>query len=643
MGRSFSAAIPGPPLQDFYHQLSNTHFSMLNREGRYFQRRWQVDSDGKQINVDEKRIDFVMGSGNHVRTFLHRTATGALQELPLAWYSERGGSWAMNPGYDTPIQPNSRRKVSYECMFCHNAYPEIPTGHEQLRAEPIFAAIPNGIDCQRCHGPAQHHVELARSPRPSFEAVRAAVVNPARLGVDRQMEVCAQCHLESDSFPFPASILKYDRGQFSYKPGEPLADFALFFDHAPSKTPDDRFQIVNSVYRLRMSACFLKSDAKLKCTTCHDPHDSDRSTASYNGVCRQCHVTLTTSKTQHTASPDCIACHMPKRRTDDVIHAVMTDHFIQRRKPDRDLLAEIPEPHGPDIIYRGEVVRYDLPNQGSQDELYLALAQVREDNNSQRGLARLSEAIQKYRPKEANFYVELADAFVKSGQPARAVPLYKDAIERNPKSLAAELGLGAALEKSGDLSHAVDAFVLSTKLAPRDANTWWQLGEAQLKLGQDAEGAAALKKSLELDPEVPETHYALATLRQRSGDLAGAAALYKEAIRLQPAYSAAHMNLAILLFQENHTPAAAKEAEEHFKSALWYHPDYALGHYNFGLMLIAQGRLSEAKRELESALQPGSPASSNLSAPPSSAPSSALDAITRAAALQRLSDLGKRH
>ena len=32
---------------------------------------------------------------------------------------------------------------------------------------------------------------------------------------------------------------------------------------------------------------------------------------------------------------------MPKRCTDDVIHAVMTDHYIQRHKPNRDLLAAL--------------------------------------------------------------------------------------------------------------------------------------------------------------------------------------------------------------------------------------------------------------------------------------------------------------
>ena len=36
---------------------------------------------------------------------------------------------------------------------------------------------------------------------------------------------------------------------------------------------------------------------------------------------------------------NCLDCHMPKRRTDDAVHVIMTDHYIQRCRPARDLLA----------------------------------------------------------------------------------------------------------------------------------------------------------------------------------------------------------------------------------------------------------------------------------------------------------------
>jgi hypothetical protein len=42
-----------------------------------------------------------------------------------------------------------RRALSYDCMFCHNGYPEIPAGNEQPFAEPVYAgSLPEGIGCQ---------------------------------------------------------------------------------------------------------------------------------------------------------------------------------------------------------------------------------------------------------------------------------------------------------------------------------------------------------------------------------------------------------------------------------------------------------------------------------------------------------------
>ena len=51
------------------------------------------------------------------------------------------------------------------------------------------------------------------------------------------MEVCMACHLETTSFPLPNAIQRYERGPFSYRPGEPLGAFILNFDHAAGHGP----------------------------------------------------------------------------------------------------------------------------------------------------------------------------------------------------------------------------------------------------------------------------------------------------------------------------------------------------------------------------------------------------------------------
>src|ERR1051326_66686 len=120
----------------FYHKASDSYFTMSERDGHFYQRRYQIGFDGKETNSIEKQIDYVVGSGNHVRAFLHRTSRSALIELPLAWYAENGGTWGMNPGFDRPDHPGFRRNLTNACMFCHNAYPENAKGSNEAATFP---------------------------------------------------------------------------------------------------------------------------------------------------------------------------------------------------------------------------------------------------------------------------------------------------------------------------------------------------------------------------------------------------------------------------------------------------------------------------------------------------------------------------
>jgi hypothetical protein len=76
MARSFYRLTPQNLVEDlksakaFYHEASDSYFAMIERGGKYYQRRWQRGFDGKETNMEEKQIDFVLGSGNHARTYL---------------------------------------------------------------------------------------------------------------------------------------------------------------------------------------------------------------------------------------------------------------------------------------------------------------------------------------------------------------------------------------------------------------------------------------------------------------------------------------------------------------------------------------------------------------------------------------------
>ena len=615
MGRSFSAPRPEIPLEDFtnknsyYHPASDTYYQMLNRNGVLIQRRYQPGFEGKQTNIDEKQIDYIVGSGNHMRTYLHRNPDGTLLELPLAWYAEKGGYWAMNPGYDTSDYPYARRQIAYDCMFCHNAYPNTPPGHDRLGDRPVYSgALPEGIDCQRCHGPGQHHVTLASTPGSKPAAIRAAIVNPARLDNDRQLEVCAQCHLKTTEYRLPHAIKRYQRPDFSYQPGEPLAAFVLAFDEAPGPNKDNRFETASAVSRMRASQCFVKSDGALKCTTCHDPHGirhGSEAVEHYNAICRQCHAASFTAEIaagRHTSAVNCIDCHMPKRRTEDIVHIVVTDHLIQRNKPPGDLLADLPERHEDATnSYHGEVVpSYPNPLPDTiENRFYLALAQVRDRANLGAGLPALEKAMEALRSPRPEPYLELAEALRAAGQPSRSLAAFQDSLRRDPAYVPALLEYATALKDAGQPAQEIAAARRAAAAAPSDPRAWNALGQAQLDAGDFRNAIASLKRALALDSEMPEAHNAIGISLAQTGDPASGEAEFREAVRILPNYGEAHGNLANLLVWKQEF----REAGYEFDKAVQLGPNDVAARFNYGSMLNSTRHFSEAQVQIEAALR----------------------------------------
>lgn len=569
MGRSFYTPSAATQIEDFtrglpyFHPPSATWYGMVVRNGQWFQTQYQLGFDGKPSGLIEKRIDYVIGSGNHTRTYLSRTPRNTLIELPLAWYSEKGGYWGLNPGYDRPDHDALKRHIDYNCMFCHNAYPRLEGGPKYSGGEAVYpASMPQGIDCQRCHGSDPHQKPV----KPD----------------------CEQCHLETTSFPLPNSLVRYEREPFSYKPGEPLKDFVLLFDHAPNTGHDDDFEIASSAYQLKKSKCTLKDGQPLTCTTCHDPHNVDhgqQAITRYNAVCSSCH------SADHGAGANCVDCHMPKRRADDVVHVVMTDHRIQRNKPARNLVADMPEEHHDGANgYRGEVVPY-----GPSEELYTATAQVAQGSNMQAGIPRLAAAIRQFQPTEAGHYTALGDAQRSVNQCQEALAAYTDALQRKPGDPAILQKMALCYTSTGQLQKAEQALRSALDKLPDDPKLWTQLGLALASELKVNDSIAALTKATQLDPDLSEAWNDLGGVYLQLGNAAKAEPALREAIRVKPNYSEAHCNLANLL------TAGGKDAEAafHFQLALKLDPNYAFGHFSYGLALGKTGKLADAKAELE--------------------------------------------
>jgi tetratricopeptide (TPR) repeat protein len=467
-------------------------------------------------------------------------------------------------------------------MFCHNAYPPQPV-RESPGAVPVFPPqLPAGIDCDRCHGPGAEHVRLAEGGA-AAPVVRAAILNPARLPPDRQLEICMQCHLESTSRRLPFSVRRAGRGVFSYDPREPLEAYALFFDRAAPR--EDAFEVNHAAYRLRRSACFRASGGRLVCTTCHNPHERPRGEAP-NHVCRQCHARLARD---HTSDANCTACHMPKRRTEDAVRVVLTDHWIRRRPRPGDLLRPMAESH--EDSYQGEVALYYPPRPlRGQDELEVAVAQVRDGANLGAGLPRLERVIDRYRPKAVDYRFELAEAHRQLGDSARAVRLYQKVLRQAPALAPAWRGLGQALVSSGQIPLAITTMATAVRAIPPDPPLLNLLGSLAQQRGDLAGGVTAFRQAISAGPELPEPYLNLGVTLSSQGQLEAAAEAFREALRRAPELAPAHNDLAYLLASQGRS----SEAQYHFEEAIRIDPNYWAAHLNYARLLAAIGRRQQA-------------------------------------------------
>lgn len=503
-----------------------------------------------------ERIDYIIGSGHHTNSHLiHRN--GYLYQAPITYYTQ-DGHWDLAPGFEKGNNKRFDRAILSECVTCHNHIPTLASGSENK-----YHKMPLGIECERCHGAGSLHVKEKLSGKiiDTSKLVDYSIVNPRHLPIDRQMDLCQRCHLQG------VAVLNEGKTFYDFKPGMALSSVMNVF--LPRFTDsDERFIMASQADRLRMSACFTQS-GELSCISCHNPHHDVHSTTknNYNSTCQSCHQTNSSKsqlfdcsapkKDRQVAADDCVACHMPPSGSIDIPHVNITDHYIRKSYPNKDLTDSLSETEVNEIAG------------------FLGLQSLVVEQPSPLDMAK--------------GYLALWDKFMASPAILDSVRYYLD---RSKTSEA---------EQFNTLVHYYfnkEAYAQLSSLAPNtteitqltDAWTAYRLGEATYKSKQLTKAQALFQQAANLQPYNLNFQEKLGTVLAQSGQLKQAEKVFQFILKENPQRKMALSNLGLVQAQQGNITAALN----YYNQALALDPDYKNALLNKIGLLLQTGRKAEA-------------------------------------------------
>ncbi len=469
MAHSMSPANAATPLAGEPITVSSTKLNrvfQVYREGLdVYQSESEIGAGGETVFKVAFKLEFAVGSG--VNGFSYAVRRGDyLFEAPLSYYS-RTKKWDLSPRYEF-VDSGFNRPLAAACLACHSGRARAVRDRTGLYLAPPFEELP--IGCENCHGPGRAHVAARGSPK--------SIVNPARLAPRLAEQICMNCHQRGDT-----RVLQPRKEYSDFRPGAWLNQTLAIFK-IPSKIDDE--DLLEHHSAMESSKCFIGSNGKLSCFTCHDPHSRPsraEAAAWYRDKCLTCHseasCKLLLSK-RAERSNDCAGCHMPKRDVTVISHSALTNHRI--------------------IAYAGE----PLPANAAQAEGGLIHVN-RPPGSGKFPRLTLWQAYGELMDKDPAFqarYLALLDELAKDERDNGLVQAALGARDLRRDSNAAAI---AHLRKALDLG-----FSSSTLYA--------DLAEALARAGQLEEAVAVLKRGIQMEPYAPSLYKSLAlryiTLKQ---------------------------------------------------------------------------------------------------------------------------------
>ena len=600
MGMSFDSASHKKSSAKFDHALiydrfKNFYYKPFWLGDSLFIREYRVEQ-GDTTYERIERINYIVGSGQHTNSHM-MNVNGYVSQVPATYYTQQG-RWDLPPGFENGFNSRFSRKIELECMSCHNAYPGMVLGSENK-----YERVPNGIDCERCHGPGGEHVSRIKSGDITDvgKVIDYSIVNPAKLPIDLQLDVCQRCHVQGNA------VLKEGKSFYDFRPGMKLSD--VMDVYMPVYKGDDQEHIMAShAERMKMSQCYIQSISKaeatnpnkstlfpyrnaMTCVTCHNPHVSVKETGNevFNNACKSCHGSpgadsspavdinevahsrldcSAEPKSRQAVNDNCVSCHMPKNGTIDIPHVTTTDHYI--RKPVK------PE----EISKIREFVTLACINNPSADRISRGKAFLNYFEKFEQHSGYLLDSAKKYFPDG-----EAEDILNNFGDLVRWAYLKNN--------------YGLVINYTENVR---DIFSLLSRKSYSNEDAWtsYRIGEAYLSASNKDRAINFFQNAVDLAPFSPDFRNKLATAQFELGRHEDARRNLEFIIRENPNFASAYINLGYLVLMVDHD---VKRADSFYEKALTLDPDNEQAIYNRAGTLIYLERKSEAVKDLRRLLK----------------------------------------
>ncbi len=583
---------------EFTHSEITSRF--YRKDERFF-----VFTEGPGGEMAEFEIRYTFGI-EPLQQYLVPFPGGRLQALPIAWDTERGRWFTLNP--DTVIAPDdwlhwTRNGQNWNgmCAECHST-------NLQKNLDPdtgTYATTWSEIDvsCEACHGPGSRHVAWAQMDSEGMESVDNFGLEVVSRDLDNRhyVEMCAACHARR------SEMGDYDHGQADllehFIPA--LLDEGLY--HADGQILDEVFVwgsfVQSKMYRNGVS-----------CGDCHDPH-SLLLHREGNALCTHCHESETYDTTAHhfheplvAGEPSeaalCVKCHMPEQPY--MVIDYRADHSLRVPRPDLSESLGVPNSCSQGGCHDDQTLEWVVdaytnwygdarkPHYGS----VLAAARTGEPG-AQDGLIALADDSQAATIVRATALRALA-----AYPPERNLPVMQRALADGAALLRHAAVEALATESTPTYAELVGPLLLDPVRAVRMRAAAQLAGIPREFL--TAEQSAALDRELGAYVEAMRSMLDFASsglnlgnLYEAQGDAAAAEAYYRKAIEVDDLFFPAKMNLAVLLSRTGRNG----EAESLLREVLEAYPEQYDAAYSLALLLAASGSQEEALNYLDQAAE----------------------------------------